>query len=204
MIAIVDYGRGNVRAILNVYRSLNIEVLAATSTEELGRADRIILPGVGSFDQAITRLNKSGMRRALEELVLSTRTPVLGICVGMQMMAHRSEEGAMEGLGWIDGEVHLLDTSRIRAKPLLPHMGWNRVDVKRESALFSGLASDSLFYFLHSYAFASRSGDVVLAETDYGGKFTSSVNVGNVFGVQFHPEKSHQWGTALLKNFAEI
>lgn len=204
MIAIVDYGLGNINAFANIYKRLNIPVTIASAPDELRSAERIILPGVGAFDWAMTRLNESGMREVLEELVIGKGKPVLGICVGMQMMAKRSDEGVLAGLGWIDAEVKKFDHALFTQKTHLPHMGWNDVLPQGDEALFRNLGSGARFYFLHSYYFVPHNQDNVLAVTDYNGLYASSVRSGKVFGVQFHPEKSHQWGIQLLKNFAEI
>jgi len=201
MIAIVDYGLGNVRAIGNIYKRLDIPVRLATTADELRSADKVVLPGVGAFDWAMSRLNASGMRSCLDELVMHDRRPVLGICVGMQMMGRGSDEGALEGLGWIDGMVKKLDGGSPRAQ--LPHMGWNDVAPCEGDGLFKGLEGPR-FYFLHSYYFVPGADAVVLATTDYGREFASSVRSGNTRGVQFHPEKSHTWGVQLLTNFAEL
>ncbi len=184
MISIVDYGVGNIQAIANIYKRLNISVRIARTAEELAGAERVILPGVGAFDWAMARLNKSGMREALDDLVLSNGRPVLGICVGMQMIARRSDEGLLEGLGWLDAEVKKFDLGR--------------------ECLFKGIGATGRFYFLHSYYFAPKDQKTILGVTDYGGSFASCVRAGNICGVQFHPEKSHQWGIQLLKNFAEM
>jgi glutamine amidotransferase len=204
MIAIVNYGLGNIQAFVNIYKRLNVAVSVASSPDELLAANSIILPGVGAFDWAMMRLNESGMRERLDELVLSKGRLVLGICVGMQMMAKRSDEGILEGLGWINGEVRKFDEGSFTQKTHLPHMGWNEVLPRQNGCLFRGLESSARFYFLHSYYFAPQRESDVLAITDYYGAFASSVCTGNVFGVQFHPEKSHQWGIQLLKNFAEM
>ena len=205
MIVIVNYGLGNIQAYVNIYKRLNIPVHIAKSAKDLADAEKIILPGVGAFDWAMMRLNESGMRERLDELVLSKGSLVLGICVGMQMMAKRSDEGILEGLGWIDGEVRKFDEGSFTQKTHLPHMGWNDVLPRQNGCLFRGLESSARFYFLHSYYFAPQRESDVLAITDYYGAFASSVRTGsNVFGVQFHPEKSHQWGIQLLKNFAEL
>ena len=204
MIGIVNYGLGNIHAFANIYRRLNIPAEIASTPQDLHRADKIILPGVGAFDWAMTRLNESGMRNSLEDLVVRERKPVLGICVGMQMLANRSDEGRLDGLGWIDGQVKKFDDSTFTQKTHLPHMGWNDVLPQGNDNLFKNLDSQARFYFLHSYYFIPHNQDHVLAVTDYNGLYASSVRSGNVFGVQFHPEKSHQWGIQLLKNFAEI
>ncbi len=204
MITIVNYGLGNIQAIANIYKRLNIPARIAASAEEMDEAQKIILPGVGAFDWAMAHLDQSGMRGRLDDLVLGKGRPVLGICVGMQMMAKRSDEGVLEGLGWIDAEVKKFDKASFTHKTHLPHMGWNDVTPRENGGLFRGLESGARFYFLHSYYFAPSQEGIVLAITDYNGPFASSVRSGNVFGVQFHPEKSHQWGIQLLKNFAEL
>jgi glutamine amidotransferase len=204
MIAIVDYGLGNIQAIANIYKRLNIPAGIAASAAGLAQAEKIILPGVGAFDWAMARLDRSGMRGLLDDLVLGKKRPVLGICVGMQMMARGSAEGRLPGLGWIDADVLKFDAASFTQKTHLPHMGWNDVAPRAGDGLFRGLESGARFYFLHSYYFAPRRDGDVLAVTDYNGAFASSVRSGNVLGVQFHPEKSHQWGIQLLKNFAEL
>jgi imidazole glycerol-phosphate synthase subunit HisH len=204
VISIVDYGVGNIQAIANIYKRLNIPVRIARSAEELAGAERLILPGVGAFDWAMARLNKSGMRGALDDVVLSKGKPVLGICVGMQMLAKRSDEGALEGLGWIDAEVKKFDRPVPSQGTHLPHMGWNDVEPRCQEHLFKEIGATGRFYFLHSYYFAPKDENMILGVTDYGGLFASCVRDGNIYGVQFHPEKSHQWGIQLLKNYAEM
>lgn len=203
MIALVDYGLGNIQAFANIYRRLGIEAWAASTAIDLRRASRIILPGVGAFDWAMTRLQNSGLREALDEEVLGARKPVLGICVGMQMMARSSEEGVLPGLGWIDATVIRFDTRLLEGKTHLPHMGWNDATPLSTDTLFSGLDAPR-YYFLHSYFMRPDSDETTLATSSYGVTFTSAVRSGNVYGTQFHPEKSHQWGIRLLKNFAEL
>ena len=204
MITLVNYGLGNIQAFANIYKRLNITAHIASTADELAQAERIILPGVGAFDWAMKRLNNSGMRECLDEMVLHHKKPVLGICVGMQMMAHSSEEGVLPGLGWLNGTVKRFDESIFTGRTHLPHMGWNDVDPQLEHRLFSGLEEESRFYFLHSYYFEENDPDSILATTNYGIDFTASAFSENVYGVQFHPEKSHQWGIQLLKNFAEL
>ena len=204
MITLVDYGLGNIQAFVNIYKRLNIPVTVAGTVDELAKATKIILPGVGAFDWAMTRLTESGLRDCLDDLVLIKKRPVLGICVGMQMMAGKSDEGDLEGLGWIDAEVKKFDETAFTQKTHLPHMGWNDVIPQSTDCLFAGLVNEPRFYFLHSYYFLPKKIEETLAVTNYNGQFTSAVRSENIFGVQFHPEKSHQWGIQLLKNFSEL
>ena len=203
MITVVDYGIGNVQAFVAIFRRLNIEVAVARTGDALKSADHIVLPGVGAFDWAMKRLNESGMREVLDDLVMVDRRPVLGVCVGMQMMAQNSDEGQLPGLGWIPAVVRRFDESGFSQKTHLPHMGWNDVTARDTGCLFRGIEAPR-FYFLHSYYLCPVHLQDTLATTDYNGQFTSSVRAENVFGTQFHPEKSHHWGVALLKNFAEL
>ncbi len=202
MITIVDYGVGNIRAFLNVYHRLNIDAKTAASAEDLRHASKVILPGVGSFDHAMERLAQSGMREALDALALRQRVPILGVCVGMQMLARGSDEGQLPGLGWVDGRVRAL-ASRTGAERLpVPQMGWNDVRPVVKTRLFDQLDAGARFYFLHSYYFQCDRDENQIAAADYGGDFACAVGADNVFGVQFHPEKSHHDGARLLQNFA--
>ncbi len=200
-VTLVGYGLGNIQAFANIYHRLNIGVVIATKAEQLQGAEKLILPGVGAFDWAMSRLTESGMRARLDELVLQQKSPVLGVCVGMQMMANQSDEGQLAGLGWIEAEVVRFQAEQISSAPL-PHMGWNDVKFSRDNALSKGIENPR-FYFLHSYHFIAHQHSQILATTDYGSSFTSIVSKENICGVQFHPEKSHSWGIQLLKNFAE-
>lgn len=204
MIAIIDYGLGNVLAFVNVYKRLNIPVSVAKSADDLNNATKLILPGVGSFDRAIKQFDQSGMRRTVEHLVLRQGMPALGVCVGMQMLAASSDEGVLPGLGWIDGKVKKIDVAALPRGTYLPHMGWNDVKPVVDGGLFKGMELDARFYFLHSYYFECNQQADILAVTDYGGLFSCAVRRDNVYGVQFHPEKSHHFGSQLLKNFAEV
>ncbi|MDR1610870.1 MAG: imidazole glycerol phosphate synthase subunit HisH [Candidatus Symbiothrix sp.] len=204
MITIINYGSGNIKAIGNIYERLNIPFKIANIPEEIKNSEKLLLPGVGAFDETISMLDESGFRKALDHEVLVNKIPVLGICVGMQILAQKSEEGNLPGLGWIEGEVKKIDKSTLLHKPKLPHLGWNSIEIKRESDLFTGINEEDGFYFLHSYHFVTDHKENVLATTFYGSELASAVNRDNVFGVQFHPEKSHQNGIQLLKNFAEL
>lgn len=204
MITIIDYGLGNIRAFVNVYERLNIKTKIARISDDLKEASKIILPGVGAFDHAMIQLNRSGMREELEKQVLMNKTPVIGICVGMQMLAKSSDEGDLPGLGWIDGVVKIFDASKITFKIRLPHMGWNTIVPVKESPLLAGFDTASRFYYLHSYYFVCNDADNAIASTEYGITYVSAVNRDNIFGVQFHPEKSHSNGIQLLHNFAKL
>lgn len=205
MLTIVDYGLGNIQAFTNIYKRLNVQARVATRAEELEGATHLILPGVGAFDRAMQLLQASGMRPALDELVSRRQVTVLGICVGMQILANESEEGRLPGLGWIPGRVRAFSSVREAASLPLPHMGWNDVfPLKGRGRLFSGLESDARFYFLHSYFFECAEPTYAAATASYGTDFACAIADGNVYGVQFHPEKSHHWGSGLLKNFAEL
>jgi len=204
MITIIDYGLGNIRAFVNVYERLNAETKIARSPGDLQGASKIILPGVGAFDHAMTQLNRSGMRDEFEKQILINRIPVIGICVGMQMLAKSSDEGVIPGLGLVDGVVKKFDASLLKSKTRLPHMGWNTINPMSGNQLLAQFSNEARFYFLHSYYFhCNNSGDSI-ATTEYGIRFSSAVNHKNIYGVQFHPEKSHANGIQLLKNFAEI
>jgi glutamine amidotransferase len=204
MIAIVDYGSGNIRAITNVYSRLNIATKVARRPEDLNGCTKLLLPGVGAFDHAMVQLESSGLRAKLDRLVLEDRLPVLGICVGMQILAHGSEEGCRVGLGWVDGNVKRLDLSHLTQATRLPHMGWNDVTPVNGERLFVGLEDRARFYFLHSYHFVCRNPANVIANCEYGISFACAVKERNIYGVQFHPEKSHAYGVQLLKNFASL
>ena len=205
MITIIDYGLGNVQAFLNIYKKLHIPVQVAKSENDLKGASKLILPGVGHFDYAMQRFNDSGMREKVESLVLQSNVPVLGVCVGMQIMANSSEEGIESGLGWISGIVKRLESIvKVDNNFPLPHMGWNSVTPNHKD-LFSNIDSSDLeFYFLHSYYFDCTSQENCIASTDYSSNFCCAINDKNIFGVQFHPEKSHHFGVNLLKNFSEL
>jgi glutamine amidotransferase len=204
MITIVNYGSGNIKAIGNIYERLRIPFRIANMPEEVRGSEKLVLPGVGAFDETISILDESGFRSALDHEVLVNKIPVLGICVGMQVLAKKSEEGKLSGLGWINGEVKKIDKSTLLHKPKLPHMGWNSIEIKKSSPLFERINETEGFYFLHSYFFQCEKEQDVLATTHYGTDFAAVVNKGHIYGVQFHPEKSHQNGIQLLKNFAQL
>jgi glutamine amidotransferase len=197
-ICIIDYGIGNIKAFKNIYDKLNINSKIVSRIEQLNNATHLILPGVGTFDWVMSRLNESGLKETLNTLVLKKKIPILGICVGMQIMASQSEEGVLHGLNWIKGKVLKLDKNII-----LPHMGWNNVKLVVKSDLFSNI-ENSEFYFLHSYYYQTEDDKDILTMSEYGDLFTSAINKENIFGTQFHPEKSHKDGIKILENFSRI
>jgi glutamine amidotransferase len=204
MITLIDYGVGNIFDFQNVYKRLDIPTKIAKAAEDLIDVEKLILPGVGSFDYAMNQLNNSGMREKLDELVLVKKVPVIGICVGMQMMGNSSDEGKLDGLKWIDAEILKFDESLIQQRTKLPHMGWNDVRPIENHPLFIGLEKEAIFYFLHSFYFKCNNSNDSIANSEYGISFSSAVNHNNIYGIQFHPEKSHQYGEKLLHNFAKL
>ncbi|HEY0924876.1 imidazole glycerol phosphate synthase subunit HisH [Rheinheimera pacifica] len=205
MIALIDYGIGNLQAFLNLYQRLHIPVMVATTVEHIEQADKLILPGVGHFDHAMQLFNASAMKDAVVRRVTEDKVPIIGICVGMQMLAFSSEEGSEPGLGWVPGRVRSLKSALDNTQLPMPHMGWNDVVATIDAPLFKHFtADDTRFYFLHSYYFQPDHTEFCIARCDYGISFSCAVRKGNVFGVQFHPEKSHHFGEQLLKNFAEL
>lgn len=204
MITIIDYGVGNIKAFYNIFSKLSVNVKIAQKPEDLINASKLILPGVGHFDYAMKRFSESGMLNVVDEMVMNHNMPILGICVGMQMLAKTSEEGVMPGLGWINATVKKIDTNFLTQTTRLPHMGWNDVSVKTKNPLLKNLEFNSRFYFLHSYYFETNIASDSIAFSNYGKEFTCVVNHKNIYGVQFHPEKSHHYGVQLLNNFANI
>lgn len=204
MITIIDYGVGNINAFINVYKRVNVPTKIAKTAADLESAQKIILPGVGHFDHAMSELIKSGMREKLDELVMEKKIPVIGICVGMQMMGNSSDEGKLSGLGWIDASIKKFDEAKIKQVTRLPHMGWNDVNPIISNPLFEGLEKDALFYFLHSYYFECNDPNDILATSEYGDRFACAAHHENIYGIQFHPEKSHHYGETLLHNFAKL
>lgn len=197
MISIIDYGMGNLGSILNMLTKIGLESKLESDPDNLRAATSIILPGVGAFDNAMERLNSSGFSEAITDFA-KTGSPVLGICLGMQLLASQSEEGELKGLNLIRGDVVKFKSKSLK----VPHMGWNIVKPKNES-LFSHLENNK-FYFVHSYYYIPKESEHVAGTTDYGHTFVSCINRENIFGVQFHPEKSHKFGMQLLTNFSRL
>ena len=204
MIGIIDYGSGNVQAIATIYKNLNIDYQVITDPDDLKKADKLILPGVGAFDATMQQLIDSGLRDELNNLVINKKVSILGICVGLQVMGFGSDEGELPGLGWIPGNVRKFDELKIKTKPKLPHMGWNTIKDSKRNDLFKGIDHDFGFYFVHSFYFECESEENILATSNYSIDFTSAIYSDHIIGTQFHPEKSHGNGILLFKNFAQL
>jgi glutamine amidotransferase len=204
MITIIDYGSGNIKAVANIYEKLKVRYTIASAPEQVVGAQKIFLPGVGAFDETISQLDSTGFRKVLDIEVLENKVPIMGICVGMQILAESSEEGTCKGLGYIKGKVKKIDSSFLKQKPKLPHLGWNSIEIIKENKLLQNIDPIFGFYFLHSFYFECDDPNDLLATTFYGSTFASVVQRENVFGIQFHPEKSHRNGVSLLHNFAML
>lgn len=203
MITVIDYGAGNIGSVLNMIKHVGGTAEVARDSQGVLGARKVLLPGVGSFDNAMTRLDDLGLIEPLKERA-AQGTPFLGICLGMQLLANRSEEGKLEGLGLIPGLVRRFQFEGQDSSLKIPHMGWNRASPAKDHPLITGLSDDARFYFVHSFFFECEDPDSTLLRSSYGGPFTSGVQWGNVMGVQFHPEKSHRYGMQLIKNFVGI
>jgi glutamine amidotransferase len=203
MIVIVDHGLGNIGSILNMLEKIGAEAITSSNIQDIKEAKKIILPGVGAFDNAMKNLKNLGIIPILNKKVIEDKIPILGICLGMQLLTKRSEEGSLEGLGWIDAET--IRFRFVNNKTLkIPHMGWNTIDIKKECCLFKEMYEEPRFYFVHSYYVKCNNPENIFTTTNYGIEFCSSFKKDNIFGIQFHPEKSHKFGMKLLKNFAGL
>jgi glutamine amidotransferase len=205
MIVIINYATGNLGSIANMLKKTGAAVRMSSAIDDIEQAEKLVLPGVGAFDEGIKNLRESGLIPVLNYKVLEKKTPILGICLGMQLFTRGSEEGDLAGLGWINGTTIRFNFDKsMENRPRIPHMGWNTVSVIKNGDLFHDLQPDPRFYFVHSYHVLCEDRDVVLSETCYGYDFTSSFNSENITGVQFHPEKSHRYGMKLLENFVKL
>lgn len=203
MIAIIDYGMGNLRSVQKKTIRVGAEAVITSDINIIRKANKLILPGVGHFANGVKKLKELGIWEILNERVLGEKTPILGICLGMQLMAKHSEEGDVEGFGWIDAEV-IKFAIEDNLKYKVPHMGWNSANSQKDSALLKGIPKEALFYFVHSYHIKCRNSTDILCSTTYEYSFTSAIEKDNIFGTQFHPEKSHDWGELLFRNFLKL
>lgn len=204
MIVIIDYGVGNIGSILNMLKKLGSQAMISSSIEDIEKADKLILPGVGAFDTGMGKLNEKGFVEILKYKTHEQKTPILGICLGMQLMTKKSEEGALSGLGWFDAETIKFKFPESEKKLKIPNMGWNYVDVCKSSNLFKDMFEDPKFYFVHSYYIKCNNEKDVLTTSNFYLDYVSAFERDNIFGVQFHPEKSHKYGLKLLKNFSDL
>ena len=206
-VSVIDCGVGNIGSVLNMLEHIGVSAEAITKADQVKKSEKLILPGVGNWDAGVQRLQESGLIDALKNRVLNDKVPILGICLGMQLFLNSSEEGMLPGLGWIDGTVKAFNFSGINftARRLpSPHMGWNSVTVMHNSTLTESLDENSKFYFVHSFHVDVKDSENIMLQTDYGYAFTSGIRKENIYGVQFHPEKSHRHGVNLLRSFASI
>lgn len=203
MIVIVDYGLGNLSSIQNMLRKVGYKSVISNQISTIKEATKLILPGVGAFDQGIKNLHNMGLWDILNQKA-SSKVPILGICLGMQLMTQKSEEGKREGLGWIDAKTIKFNFSDDEKLLKIPHMGWNIINIKQDNGLFRNWSGEARFYFVHSYYVQCKHKSEITASFNYGDEFTASFQKGNIHGVQFHPEKSHKFGMKILKAFSEI
>lgn len=201
-ITIINLNLGNIGSIYNMLKKIGITPKISSHSRDIEAADKLIIPGVGSFDSGVESLETTGLSAILHEKVITQKTPLLGICLGMQLLTKSSEEGRLPGLGWIDGTTVRFNFNSPQKTLKIPHMGWNTINVTRKNPLFEGLEDNSRFYFVHSYHVQSPE-EYSLTKTHHGYDFLSAINKNNIWGVQFHPEKSHKFGMTLLKNFVE-
>jgi glutamine amidotransferase len=204
MIVIIDYDMGNVGSIINMLKKIGATAKISYKMDDILTADKLILPGVGAFDQGVINLAERNLVPILNKKVLEDRCPVLGICLGMQLMSRRSEEGELPGLGWVEAETRRFQFSEEIGHLKIPHMGWNEVRANGQPPLFARFEKTPRFYFVHSYHVCCKSQEDVMATSFYGYEFTAAIGKENVMGTQFHPEKSHSFGMQLLRNFANL
>ena len=205
MITIVDYGMGNLGSIKNMFKYIGVEATIESDVDKIKNASKMLLPGVGSFDTAMKKINETDFKEVLNEKALKEQVPVLGICLGMQLLTNSSEEGTLPGLGWIDAKT-ISFKDRIDKKYRIPHMGWSIVNKSNDSLLTNGFEEfeETRFYFVHSYFVKVEDEINSMLKTHYGVKFDSAIQKDNIYGAQFHPEKSHKFGMKLFENFARI
>ena len=203
MLAIINYGLGNLRSISSALEKLKVEFICTNNKSDILKANSLILPGVGSFSDGIKNLNSMDLTETLNSLVIQKKIPILGICLGFQLMSKLGfENGKNKGLGWIDAEVDLLKNLPINCR--VPHVGWNDCFENNEEYLFNGIPNKSLFYFTHSYHMICKEKNIITSLTNHGINFVSSIKKDNIFGTQFHPEKSQKYGLDLLLNFCKL
>lgn len=203
MVYIINYGIGNLGSVKNMFKKIGVEAQYATTPEDIYKAEKLVLPGVGAFDSCVKALKSSGMLNSLTEQVRTKKVPLLGICVGYQMLTEKSEEGIESGLGWLEAETVKFRDDSLKMK--IPHMGWNYITPAAEHPLVRCYAQEKArAYFVHSYYVKAKKNQDVILETEYINKFAAGMAHENIMGVQFHPEKSHRFGQELFKSFMEL
>lgn len=203
MVTIVDYGMGNLGSILNMFKKIGVQAMITSDLEEISKAAKILLPGVGAFDAAISKIDERGLREVLNKKALTEKVPVLGICLGMQLLTNSSEEGKLPGLGWIQAKTTKFTFTKER-NLTVPHMGWNEIKVANACTLTDNFYPEMRFYFVHSYFVSVNDQKHSMFKTTYGHEFDSGIHKDNIYGAQFHPEKSHKFGMRLFENFAKL
>jgi len=204
MITIIDYGMGNIGTIVNKFEKLDIPVKVTSDPSDIQSAEKLILPGVGSFDAGIKNINNLNIINPLKKAILENQIPILGICLGMQLFTKKSEEGSLAGFGLFDCNTIKFQIPRHETRLKIPHMGWNTIKILQESPLLENISKDPRFYFVHSFHVNCQIQGFITAVTNYGYDFPSVIQNKNIYGVQFHPERSHSQGLTILKNFAEL
>ena len=203
MVVVVDYGMGNLHSVLKAFKRLRVDAIISSKPEDIQKAEKLILPGVGHFKKGMKNLSELGLINLLNEVVLEKEIPVLGICLGMQLFTKHSEEGDVDGLGWLDAKTVKFNFDNEFSHLRIPHIGWNALQLANNSSLFTGIENNASFYFVHSYHVVCENSEDIAATTEYGYEIVSSIRKNNIFATQFHPEKSHDAGLMLLKNFVE-
>lgn len=202
-IVIIDYGMGNLRSVQKKFIRVNANIAISSDPSIISKADKLVLPGVGHFANGVAKLKEYGIWDILNKKVLKDKTPILGICLGMQLMAKHSEEGGVEGLAWFDADI-IKFRVKDQLKYKVPHMGWNNAVINKETGLFKGISEDAMFYFVHSFHIKCNNTEDILTTTKYEYSFTSAIQKGNIYGTQFHPEKSHNLGEQVFNNFVNL
>jgi len=203
LIAIINYGLGNLASILNMHRRLGIDAVITTDPKEIEQASHLILPGVGHFKKGMENITSCGLKGLLDELVLEKKIPVLGICLGAQLMTKHRAEGNVDGLGWVDATTIAFDQHKMKGLKV-PHMGWAEINIKDNNPLWNSLGTEPRFYHVHSYHFDFSALEEISATAQYGYEFACAFRKNNIYGTQFHPEKSHRFGMKLLENFSKL
>ena len=203
MIVIINYGMGNLHSVYTQCKRVGFELIISSKQSDIENADKLILPGVGHFSKGMEKLKELNLIEVLSKKVIQQETPILGICLGMQLLSKKSEEGNVTGLGWIDAETNRFSIEN-NQKYKIPHMGWNNVYTTNKSPIMHGISESDELYFVHSYHLECEAEDIIIGETDYCYRFVSAIQKDNIYGTQFHPEKSHASGLKILKNFLEI